>query len=142
MKNLDLRRHRHDGTSSRLSETDRLRAFFTPITGFLERVSLRPRVDESQTPDERPMALYSYEVLSRPDNIRTIRLHGTKTRIECSFEQISVSEEGYQALSYVWGNPEKPFRAIVLDSEGNEIGYIPLTASSRVLYGIFETPMR
>lgn len=54
---------------------------------------------KSSTLDESPIALYSYKVLSGPDNIRTIRLHAKNSRIECSFEETSVSEGGYQALS-------------------------------------------
>jgi len=38
-----------------------------------------------------------------------------------------VSDGGYQALSYVWGSPDKHFAAIVLDEMGHELGYIPLT---------------
>lgn len=88
---------------------------------------------ELRSPDGSPygrsMALYCYEELSGPDKIRTIRLHATKSRIECSFDEISVSEGGFQALSYVWGVPEKPCKIVVLNSQEEEIGYIPLTAS-------------
>src|ERR1700709_975563 len=75
---------------------------------------------------------YSYAERNGPRNWRRRILHGTKSRIECSFEEIGVWEGGYQALSYVWGDPEKPFKAFVLDSEGNEVGYIPLTRSLKV----------
>ncbi|PMD13399.1 hypothetical protein NA56DRAFT_425026 [Hyaloscypha hepaticicola] len=70
---------------------------------------------------------YVYEALIGPDKIRVLNLHVTKERIECSLQEVSVSEGGYQALSYVWGKPEQHFRAIVSDENGDELGYIPLT---------------
>jgi hypothetical protein len=47
--------------------------------------------------------------------------------IECSLEQVKVSQGGYQALSYVWGSEERPFHALVRDSRGKELGIIYLT---------------
>ncbi|KAH8768520.1 heterokaryon incompatibility protein-domain-containing protein [Hyaloscypha finlandica] len=83
----------------------------------------------SQNPNPLPKQLsrYVYETLEGQDKIRTLKLHSTKERIECTLQQISVSEGGYQALSYVWGNPEQHSYAIVLDENGHELGYIPLT---------------
>lgn len=72
---------------------------------------------------------YIYETLEGPDKIRTLQLHVRKGRIECSLRQISFLDSGYQALSYVWGSEEKPFKAIVLDDDGKELGYISLTAN-------------
>jgi hypothetical protein len=72
---------------------------------------------------------YSYEPLRGPDNIRILQLHDTKDQIQCSIQQINVSDGGYQALSYVWGNPEKHFRAIVHGEGGQIAGYVPLTAN-------------
>lgn len=72
---------------------------------------------------------YTYEPLLGPDNIRILQLHHTNDRIECSIRQINVSDGDYQALSYVWGSPEKPFRAIVHSEDGQIVGYVPLTAN-------------
>lgn len=83
----------------------------------------------SKNPKPLPKQLsrYVYETLEGQDKIRTLKLHSTKERIECTLQQISVSKGGYQALSYVWGNPEQHSYAIVLDENGHELGYIPLT---------------
>jgi hypothetical protein len=83
----------------------------------------------SQNPKPLPKQIsrYVYETLEGQDKIRTLKLHSTKERIECTLQQISVSKGGYQALSYVWGNPEQYSNAIVLDENGHELGYIPLT---------------
>ncbi|CZR66895.1 uncharacterized protein PAC_16796 [Phialocephala subalpina] len=72
---------------------------------------------------------YIYETLEGPDKIRTLQLHATKGKIECSLRQISFLDSGYQALSYVWGGEEKLFKATVLDDDGKGLGYIPLTAN-------------
>jgi hypothetical protein len=83
----------------------------------------------SQNPKPLPKqtSRYVYETLEGQDKIRTLKLLSTNERIECTLQQISVSEGGYQALSYVWGNPEQHSNAIVLDENGHELGYIPLT---------------
>ncbi|KUJ15753.1 uncharacterized protein LY89DRAFT_670297 [Mollisia scopiformis] len=78
---------------------------------------------------------YQYEPLRGSDNIRILTLHATEDHIECSLQQIDVSDGGYQALSYVWGNPAKPFRAIVRGDDGSRIGYIPLTANLKDAFG-------
>jgi hypothetical protein len=70
---------------------------------------------------------YVYEPFTGPDRIRILMLHGTRDRIECSIEQISVLDGGYSALSYVWGSEQRPFRAIIRDHKGAALGYIPLT---------------
>lgn len=82
----------------------------------------------SHNPEPPPKHLrYVYETLEGLDKIRTLELHSTKERIECTLQQISISKGGYQALSYVWGNPEPDSNAIVLDENGHKLGYIPLT---------------
>lgn len=78
---------------------------------------------------QKHISEYDYEPLKGPDMIRTVQLHATKDRIECSLQQIRFSEGGYQALSYVWGKPEKTFQAVVLDEDGHELGFIPLTTN-------------
>jgi hypothetical protein len=72
---------------------------------------------------------YVYEPISGPYKIRTLTLHATKERIECSLQQIAVSNGGYQALSYVWGSSDQLSKAYVHDEGGIELGYIPLTAN-------------
>jgi hypothetical protein len=83
----------------------------------------------SQDPEymQNEVPRYVYEALSGPDKIRVLNLHGTKERIECSLQEFSVSEGGYQALSYVWGKPQQHFSARVFDENGDILGYIPLT---------------
>ena len=72
---------------------------------------------------------YTFEPMRERDHIRTLELSATKHRIECTVHQIKVSSGGYQALSYVWGSEDRPFRAVVLDEHGNAVGYIPLTTN-------------
>ncbi|KAN0113321.1 HET domain containing protein [Hyaloscypha variabilis] len=77
---------------------------------------------------ESPNLRYNYDPLLGPEHIRTLTLQGTSNGIiSCTIQQISVTEGGYQALSYVWGNEEKPFHAQVLDADGRPVGTIPLT---------------
>ena len=98
------------------------------LSKALERLDLEHpfrRPTSSRDPVSTPR--YTYLPLEKPDQIRILKLHATKKRIECSLEQTKVSDGGYQALSYVWGKPEKPFRAFVLSDNGKEFGYIPLT---------------
>jgi hypothetical protein len=50
----------------------------------------------SHNPEPLPKQLrYIYETLEGLDKIRTLKLHSTKKRIECTLQQISVSEGGY-----------------------------------------------
>jgi hypothetical protein len=84
----------------------------------MDDVGLNSLADMDSGPTEIPsddIPRYTHEPLRGPDYICILHLYQTKDRIECSIQQINVSERGYQALSYVWGNPEKPFRAIVRD---------------------------
>jgi hypothetical protein len=71
--------------------------------------------------------LYAYEALASPDNIRVLTLLPTEHRIECMIDQISINQGGYEALSYVWGSEEQSFSAVILGSDHNELGYLPLT---------------
>lgn len=64
--------------------------------------------------------------------IRVLELHvrqGTDDRIECSLNRIRYKEGGYQALSYVWGSLEKPYKACMVDHSGTTVGFISLTTN-------------
>lgn len=77
---------------------------------------------------ESPDTRYDYEKLHDLETIRTLTLQGISDGIiECTIQQIGVSDGGYQALSYVWGNEVKPFYALVVDDKGEKLGRIPLT---------------
>lgn len=78
-----------------------------------------------------PPAQYIYKSLTEPAQIRTLVLHPTTSRIECSIRNATHQSGGYQALSYVWGSEDRPFEAVVVDSDGNEQGCIPLTKNLR-----------
>ncbi|KAE9379654.1 HET-domain-containing protein [Stipitochalara longipes BDJ] len=93
----------------------------------LELLDLGHPTSGRQSPPPRCASGYIYEPLKEPSQVRILKLHATKERIECSLQQIKISDGGYQALSYVWGKPEKPFSAFVLGENGEELGYIPLT---------------
>jgi hypothetical protein len=69
---------------------------------------------------------YNYEPLQGQEQIRTLTLRGISNGIvECTIQQIKVSESGYQAFSYVWGSEEKPFHALVWDAGGNGMNKCP-----------------
>ncbi len=71
---------------------------------------------------------YKYEKLHDSETIRTLTLQGICNGIvECTIQQIGLSDGGYQALSYVWGSEEIPFYAVVTDGKGENRGQIPLT---------------
>jgi heterokaryon incompatibility protein (HET) len=73
---------------------------------------------------------YIFKALDGPDKIRILKLHATTgDLLECSIQQINISEGGYQALSYVWGSEERKFRTIVRNDDGKALGYIPLTTN-------------
>jgi len=84
------------------------------ISKGLEQLEMGPPTSGVQ-PSPRCTRRYMYQPIEEPNQIRTLKLHATKERIECSLQQTKVLEGGYQALSYVWGTPEKPFSAFVLD---------------------------
>jgi hypothetical protein len=92
-----------------------------------QNLALEPKAQLSNMFSESKLVRYDYEALTGSDKIRTIHLHATKDRIECSIQQISVTEGGYQALSYVWGSEETPFKAVIIDANKQELGYVPLT---------------
>jgi hypothetical protein len=76
--------------------------------------------------------IYQFEPLSGPDQIRILQLHSAKGGyLECSIKHIPYSQKGYEALSYVWGSGERPYRAIIRDESGQTQGYIPLTLNLR-----------
>jgi Heterokaryon incompatibility protein (HET) len=103
----------------------------------IEAVRIIDKDPGSQTPELVPKQLsrYVYETLEGPDKIRILKLRDTKERIECTLQQRSVSEGGYQALSYVWGNPEQQFKAFILDATGRELGFLPLTKNLQSALG-------
>jgi hypothetical protein len=61
---------------------------------------------------------HNYERLNDPEGI-------SNDIVECTIQQIGVWEDGYQALSYVWGSEGKPFYALVRDAKGDWLGQIP-----------------
>jgi hypothetical protein len=82
-----------------------------------------PGVDSGQTPKS-----YVYQPIARSGTIRVLDLHKTQFGfLECSITQINLEDGGYQALSYEWGVPERPFRILVRGTEHEELGYIALT---------------
>jgi hypothetical protein len=86
--------------------------------------------NEEQDLFDDDIPLYAFEPLERLDSIRVIQLYQTTGNgVECSIRQISFSDGGYQALSYVWGSEERQFRAIVRTATGQTVGYIPLTSN-------------
>jgi heterokaryon incompatibility protein (HET) len=84
--------------------------------------------------------LYVYEDLEGKDKIRVVHLHRADDVIECSIRQVSWSEGGYQALSYVWGSADRSYRAIVRDQDSLSLGYIPLTPNRKnALHDLYNT---
>lgn len=69
---------------------------------------------------------YKYRPLDRY-HVRLLRLHAVDERIECSLKHVPLAEAKFEALSYVWGSEEKPFRAVIRDESGQDCGCIPLT---------------
>ncbi|KAF1812177.1 hypothetical protein P152DRAFT_27484 [Eremomyces bilateralis CBS 781.70] len=83
-----------------------------------------------EPPTEAEPSKYTYQSLSGPDKIRVLHLHRADSEeVECTLQEITHRDGGYQALSYVWGSDVKPYRAIVRDSARMVQGYIPLTES-------------
>jgi hypothetical protein len=81
----------------------------------------------------RDLSSYVYKPLQELNSIRILTLCGiSEAGVECTIEQIDVyhSTGTYQALSYVWGSEEKPFRAVVRKSKGGKIlGSVSLTTN-------------
>ncbi|KAF2110753.1 heterokaryon incompatibility protein-domain-containing protein [Lophiotrema nucula] len=82
------------------------------------------------TASSRP-ARYIYKPLRESGQIRTLVIHPTSSRIECSIRNRKHKTGGYHALSYGWGSEERPFEAVVVGLKGKELGYIPLTKNLR-----------
>jgi hypothetical protein len=82
---------------------------------------------------DRNNSRYNYEPLQGPEQIRTLTLRGIPNgMVECTIQQIKVSESGYQALSYVWGSEEKPFHALVRDAGGKRHEQMPFTKNKQL----------
>jgi hypothetical protein len=81
----------------------------------------------------RDLSSYVYKPLQGLNSIRILTLCSiSEAGVECTIEQIDVyqSTGTYQALSYVWGSEEKPFRAVVRESKGGKIlGSVSLTTN-------------
>src|ERR1700750_318524 len=78
---------------------------------------------------------YVYHPLKSSEEIRTVEIISTSGNdLECRITHVKIAKETpqverYEALSYVWGSQDKPFRILVRDTAGNSKGYIPLTLS-------------
>jgi hypothetical protein len=78
------------------------------------------------------MAPYRYQVL-KPGEIRILKLHqdlkDARTHLYCTLEHVeaSYSSAQYTALSYAWGDPEKPYNLQVRSERGVDEGTLPLT---------------
>ncbi|KAH6258567.1 hypothetical protein HBI40_060000 [Parastagonospora nodorum] len=70
---------------------------------------------------------YNYQPLEDKEHIRVLELRPNKLRIEIHIVHVAVSSRCYQALSYVWGEPDQSYRAFVLDQHSSAISSIPLT---------------
>lgn len=70
---------------------------------------------------------YKYDALVGSDTIRVLHLLPTQDRLECTLQQNTYLDGGYQALSYVWGSQEKQHKMIVRDGEGKSLGHVSLT---------------
>jgi len=82
---------------------------------------------------DRNNSRYNYEPLQGPEQIRTLTLRGISNGVvECTIQQIKVSEGGYQALSYVWGSEEKPFHALVRDATKKRHGRMPFMKNKQL----------
>jgi hypothetical protein len=87
-------------------------------------------LSQEEEDDEINNPLYYFEPLEGPDKIRILELHPAIERhsnLEISIRQIDYWEGGYQALSYVWGSEDRPFRAGVRGKTGSIVGSISLT---------------
>ena len=72
---------------------------------------------------------YDYRPLETPTHIRILHLrYGDEAKpLRCIIEHVDLEQRpSYQAISYVWGNSDKPFRI-----ETEDGSYIRLTASLR-----------
>lgn len=79
---------------------------------------------------QSPQRLYTYTALEKGDWIQVLQLlvrQPAGDHIECSLQTIKHTDRGYQAHSYVWGNPEKPFKVFVVDYSRATVGFSLLT---------------
>jgi Heterokaryon incompatibility protein (HET) len=96
---------------------------------------MEARNDILISPGELRNDRYVYQPLESSDQIRVLELLPTVgDRLECHISNIQLAHERpqavrYEALSYVWGSSEKPFKILVRSKSGEIKGYIPLTAS-------------
>jgi hypothetical protein len=75
---------------------------------------------------------YKYKPLgvSSTRTVRLLKLHASgNDQLSCSIKHVKLRKAKYQALSYVWGAPEKPFRIHVTNDHDKTLGYLPLTAN-------------
>jgi Heterokaryon incompatibility protein (HET) len=105
--------------------------FFQNLIRLKPGDGITDELDDLDDSNEQ-VPLYVFEPLEDPDGIRVLDLHHTSgERIECTLREIGLYEGGYQALSYVWGSEERPFRAIIRDENDKVLGYVPLTLNLR-----------
>jgi hypothetical protein len=73
--------------------------------------------------------------LKSNEEIRAVEIVSNSGKdLECRIAHINITRENpqivrFEALSYVWGSQDKPFKILVWDNYGNSKGYIPLTLS-------------
>ncbi|KAI9683732.1 MAG: hypothetical protein M1822_005922 [Bathelium mastoideum] len=84
-------------------------------------------MEESSSQLPNVLHEYIYQPLKHCEYVRLLRLHTVEEQVQCSLEQIPLAEAKFEALSYVWGSEEKPFRAIIYDTRGRNVGFVPLT---------------
>ena len=87
------------------------------------------RYSEARFYSDQTMDIYQYSPLVGPHTIRVLQLHGGSDRLQCSIRHESVFEAHFSALSYAWGQSEKPFSIEVVGDSGEPLGSIPLTAN-------------
>ena len=88
-------------------------------------------MEESSSELPNELCRYTYQPLEYKHHVRLLRLHQVQEQIECSLKEIPLadteSDSKFEALSYAWGSEEKPFHAVIHDTRGPSLGYIPLT---------------
>ena len=89
------------------------------------QVSRSPRDRQDKTHASPPP--YTYRPLEDEGDIRVLELRPNKSRIEIHIVHVAVSSKSYQALSYVWGEPDQSYRAFVLDKHSSAISSLLLT---------------
>ncbi|KAI9658046.1 MAG: hypothetical protein M1821_002706 [Bathelium mastoideum] len=98
-------------------------------------------MEESSSELPNVLHEYVYQPLKQFECVRLLRLHTVEEQIKCGLEQIPLAEAKFEALSYVWGSEEKPFRAIICDTRGRNVGFVPLTRNLYdALHDLRDTP--